>query len=402
MTHHVSQAAFVPHDIDEAVVGSSTGPLSGLTVAVKDMFDIAGSRTSGGSPAWRDAHPPAGEHAGAVRSLLDAGATIIGKTVCDEFFYSITGSNAHFGTPINPRSPDRIPGGSSSGSASATASGACDLAIGSDTGGSVRIPAAHCGIYGIRTTKDRFDFTGAMTMAPSFDAGGWFASSAGVLRQAGPVLLRGPGQLAQVRAVLVLDEVREAATDPVTRVVTDALRATSSLMPAASRANLAGAHLDDWREAMRVVQAHEVWETFGEFVTSRQPTLGPGIRERMLLASGISDHDAAEARSVLREATHRMESLTPVGTVIALPTTPDLAPLLDSTAQELESYRVNAMRLVCMASISGLPQVSLPLGMLNGAPVSLSLIGWRGGDEALLDLAVALSPLAGSIIHTTA
>src|SRR5215831_8130488 len=126
------------------------------------MYDIAGTRTGGGNADWLAAHPPATAHAAAVRRLLEHGATVIGKTVCDEFFFSVTGANAHYGTPVNPRAPGRLPGGSSSGSAAAVAAGACDFALGSDTGGSVRIPASLCGIYGIRTTHGRLPVDGLM------------------------------------------------------------------------------------------------------------------------------------------------------------------------------------------------------------------------------------------------
>ena len=131
---------FVPHDLAAPIVGANTGPLAGLTCAVKDLYDVAGSRTGGGSPDWLAAQKPAAKHAAAVQKLLDAGATIVGKTICDEFFYSVSGANHHYGTPENLRAPGRMPGGSSSGSAAATAAGACDIALGSDTGGSVRLP----------------------------------------------------------------------------------------------------------------------------------------------------------------------------------------------------------------------------------------------------------------------
>ena len=154
MTTARIRTAFVPHDLKAPIAGATSGPLHGLTVVIKDMYDIAGERTGGGNPDWLAAHEPATRNAMLVQKLLDAGATITGKTVCDEFFYSIAGVNAHYGTPVNPRAPGRLPGGSSSGSASAAASDACDFAIGSDTGGSVRIPSSFCGLYGIRTTHE--------------------------------------------------------------------------------------------------------------------------------------------------------------------------------------------------------------------------------------------------------
>src|SRR5262249_15176540 len=118
-------SAFVPHDLAQPIQGAADGPLVGLGAAVKDMFAIQGQRTGGGSPEWLAAASPARTHASAVARLLNAGAAIVGKTICDEFFYSMTGANAHYGTPVNPRAPDRLPGGSSSGSAAATAGGAC-------------------------------------------------------------------------------------------------------------------------------------------------------------------------------------------------------------------------------------------------------------------------------------
>ena len=188
---HTLQSAFVPHDLPEPIIGKADGPLAGLTSAVKDIYDIAGQRTGCGSPAWLEVAEPAGKSAGLVQKILDAGATVVGKTVCDEFVFSVTGANAHYGTPINPRASGRLPGGSSSGSASAVASGACDFALGSDTGGSVRIPASFCGIYGIRPTFGRMDLSGTQAMAPSFDMPGWFASGPGLFRNIGAVLLEG-------------------------------------------------------------------------------------------------------------------------------------------------------------------------------------------------------------------
>src|SRR5262245_54572290 len=197
---------FVPHNLKAPIVGAPSGPLVGLTAVIKDMYDIAGERTGGGNPNWLEAQKPATKNAVVVQKLLDAGATITGKTICDEFFYSVAGVNAHYGTPLNPRAPGRLPGGSSSGSASAAASGACDFAIGSDTGGSIRVPSSFCGLYGIRTTHGRVDLEGAMHMAGSFDACGWLASGPGVFRRVGPVLLGGTTTAAEISKLIVLDD----------------------------------------------------------------------------------------------------------------------------------------------------------------------------------------------------
>ena len=390
------RSAFVPHDLEQPLAGAGGGPLAGLTAAVKDMFDVAGERVGGGSPAWLAAQEPARTHSAAVAALLEAGATIVGKTVCDEFFYSVIGANAHYGTPLNPRAPDRIPGGSSSGSASACSAGACDVALGSDTAGSVRVPAALCGVYGIRATHGRIDLRGAMRMAPTFDSGGWFAASAGLLRRVGPVLLREwAGEAGDVARVALLEDAFAHAEADVAALCRGFLRGASGALPELRAQRLAGDAIDDWREAMRITQAHEVWESFGAFLSAGDPELGPGVAERMRIAATIGEAEVERSRAVLAEATRRVEEATAERTVLALPTTPAIAPLLGAPAAELEAFRVDTMRLVCLASISGLPQVTVPIGSVAGAPVGLSFIGWRDGDEALLALAQRISPFVG-------
>src|SRR6185369_16173489 len=189
MSSPVRRSAFVPHDLKAPLKGAASGPLAGLTAVVKDMYEIAGERMSCGNPTWLEVHQPATQHCPPVQKLLDAGATIIGKTVCDEFFYGVTGANAHYGTPQNIRAPGRLPGGSSAGSAAAVGAGLCDFALGSDTGGSVRIPASFNGIYGLRPTHERIAHRGVADMAPTLDVPGWFAATPGVFRNVGAVLL---------------------------------------------------------------------------------------------------------------------------------------------------------------------------------------------------------------------
>jgi amidase len=388
-------AFFVPHDLAAPVAGAPGGPLGGLTVAVKDMYDIAGERTGGGSPDWLARQSPAGRHAGAVARLLEAGATVIGKTICDEFFYSVSGANAHYGTPTNVRAPGRLPGGSSSGSAAATAAGACDIGLGSDTGGSIRIPAAQCGIYGIRPTHGRIDLTGGMAMAPSFDVPGWFAGGPGVFRNVGAALLQGARVEAAVEAVIVAEDACAQADDAVAATLLAALARMAPVLPPTRTVRVAPDGFDHWREAFRIIQARETWGTYGDFITRHRPKLGPGIKERMAFAATVGEADAAAARPVHEAARAHLHGLLTPGTVLALPSAPCIAPLIDAPADALESFRVRVMRLTCMAGLSGLPQVSLPVGTVDGCPVGLSFMGWSGGDEALLDLAVAVARFGG-------
>ncbi len=371
----------MPHDLAAPVAGAAGGPLAGLRVGVKDSYDIAGERTGAGSPEWLAEQEPASGHAAAVAALLDAGATVAGKTVCDEFFYSLSGISAHYGTPVNPRAPGRIPGGSSSGSAAATAGGACEIGLGTDTGGSIRVPSAFCGLYGLRPTHGRVPMGGCRRMAPSFDVAGWMAADAATLAAAGPVLLPGDGAVsADVVRVVVAEDAFDEADPEVGEAAEHALES----LPAPDRGAIAReAGLDGWRGAFRVVQAYEVWQTYGEFVTRVRPALGPGVRERMAVAATVTEQDAALAREVGAEASRQVRAIARPGTVIALPTVP-CGPLeIDAGEAEVESFRTRTLRLTCVAGLSGLPQVTVPAG--------LSLIGWPGGDEALLDLAVALA-----------
>src|SRR6185312_16840556 len=220
----------------------------------------------------------ANKNADVIQKLLDAGATITGKTICEEFFYSVTGINAHYGTPVNARAPGRMPGGSSSGSASAQGAGLCDFALGSDTGGSVRIPASFNGIYGIRPTHGRIGTQGVRDMAPSFDTVGWFAPGPGVFRKVGSVLLDGRRVPAKIQRVVVVEDAFEQADPEVSDLLRTLLEFMGDDLPAMAHGKLAPDGFDPWREAMRILQAHEVWQTFGDFVTRHNPKIGPGVR----------------------------------------------------------------------------------------------------------------------------
>jgi amidase len=391
-------AFFVPHDIAAPVAGSGDGPLAGLNAAVKDMYDIAGFPTGAGNPTWLATHGPAKTHAAAVAKLLRAGATIIGKTICDELFFSVTGINVHYGAPANLRAPGRIPGGSSSGSAAATGAGACDFALGSDTGGSVRVPAALCGVYGLRPTHGRVDLTGAVLMAPSFDTCGWFAPSPGVLRRVGGVLLDGARVDAPVDAMIIVSEAFPEVDPAIATAVKSFLARAAHVLPRPQEKSVAPDGLDPWREAFRIIQAREAWESFADFVRTEKPQLGPGIKERVAFASTVTDEQADAARRVMAAARTHLRALVSPGTVMALPTSPSIAPKLDLDEKSLDAFRTRVQRLTSMAGLAGLPQINIPAGTVAGCPAGVSFIGWAGGDEALLDLACRLSRYCGVVV----
>jgi amidase len=391
----MSGSFFVPHDLQAPVRGAATGPLAEFTAVVKDMYDIAGSRTGGGNPDWLAAQQPATRHAAAVEQILAAGSIITGKTICDEFFYSVAGANVHYGTPPNLRAPGRLPGGSSSGSAAACGANACDFALGSDTGGSVRIPASFNGLYGLRPTHGRVDLTGAMAMAPTFDVGGWFANAPGVFRRVGAVLLQGTTVAAPLTRLIVATDAFAQADAEVAALGREFLKRAAGMLPALAELPVAPTGFDEWPEAFRIVQAKEVWESFGDFVRRAKPKLGPGIKERMEFAATVTPEAADAARKVVAAGRAHIRALVPPGTMIAIPTAPSIAPPIGSSQEEMESFRVRVMRLTCMAGLGGLPQMNLPMGTVAGCPAGLSLIAWPGGDEALLDVAVLLARFCG-------
>jgi amidase len=395
MTTPSYRSAFVPHDLKAPIAGARSGPLAGLTAVVKDMYEIAGERMGCGNPEFLAAQPPAERHCPPVQKLLDAGATITGKTICDEFFYSVTGANAHYGTPVNARAPGRLPGGSSAGSAAAVGAGLCDFALGSDTGGSVRIPASFNGIYGLRPTHERIAHAGVADMAPSFDVPGWFAATPGVFRNVGAVLLDERRVAARIERVVVLEDAFAQAEPAAAELLRTLLEFMSDDLPATAHGKIAPEGFDPWREAFRIVQAYETWQTFGAFVTRAQPNIGPGIRERMQFAATVTTAQADAARAICDKARAHIRQVAVPGTILALPSAPGIAPPAATPAAELDDFRTRVMRLTCTAGVAGLPQMSIPAGTLAGCPVGLSFIGWAGGDEALLDLAVVLARHCG-------
>src|SRR3954451_2823866 len=210
-----------------AVKGSWTGPLAGLTFAAKDAFHVKGARTGFGQPDWHRTHDPATETAAAVQQALDGGADMVAKSHCDELCYSLTGENVHFGTPVNVNAPGRGPGGSSNGSAAAVAGSLVDFALGTDCGGSVRIPASYCGIIGIRPTYGRVSAHGVLPFGPSFDVVGWFARDPDVFVEVGKVLLEEDRAASPRRLIIAVD-----AWSLLERPVAEALA------PAASKAGV--------------------------------------------------------------------------------------------------------------------------------------------------------------------
>ena len=378
-----------------ALHGAGEGPLAGLTFAAKDVFDIAGSRTGFGNPAWLESHPPAASTAPAVQSLLDAGADMLGKTLTDEITYSLSGQNAHYGTPVNPAAPGRIPGGSSSGSASAVAGGLVDFALGTDCGGSVRLPASYCGVLGIRPSHGRVSLEGVAPFTWSFDVAGWFARDAGVLAKVGATLLGDDGESPAPRRLLYARDAFGVVDSEVAAALAPVVELAASVVGEQVDIIVSTDELTGWYETFRVIQAWEIWSNHAAWVEEAKPEFGPGIRERFEWASRVTQQDMEAARSRRSTIVQRIRGLFGEGDVLCLPTSPRVAPPTDAPTDELENrVRAQAMSLLCIAGLAGLPQVSLPLASLGGLPLGFSLVGPWGADAQLHALSQRLMSLA--------
>ena len=376
------------------VPGAAAGPLAGLSFAVKDLIDVAGVPTGGGNPDWpRFAGTPA-RHAWVVQTLLDAGASVAGKTITDEVSLGILGENAHDGTPLNPAAPRRVPGGSSSGSASAVAAKACDFALGTDTGGSVRVPSSFCGLYGIRPTHGRIDFTGIAVQAPGSDTCGWFARDAATSARVGEVLFGSALPATMPTTLLVAEDAFGLADENVQQALAPAVGRLAALIGQRRDVTLAPPGLSTWQRAQRVLQGSEAWHTFQPWLDGHNPRLAFSVARSLLQSSMFTDAERNAAKLIRMEACARLRLLLPPGTILCLPTTPFAALQKGLPLHQLDPLRERIACLTSQGGLTGIPQINLPGATVDCAPVGLSIISARGLDLDLLRVAVAFEAQA--------
>lgn len=387
---HKSRAtkAFCNH-IKLQIPGVPSGPLHGLTFAAKDNFDVEGQICCYGNPDWLKTHEPAVETAWAIAKLLGAGASLEGKTITDELAFSLNGQNYHYGTPRNAVSPDRVPGGSSSGSASAVGNGDVNFALGSDTGGSVRVPAAFNEVFGFRPTHGAISVAGVLPLARSFDTVGWFAQTATLLRKVGNELLPADRSgIALGRAILAADafEIADPAVASTIRAAAGTIRGFIAVMGEMPVAESLGG-LSEWLRCFRRNQLREIWQEHGRWIENVKPKFGPEIKQRFELARTVAASEEGDDRARRRQISLHMSEWLGDDTVLVLPTVATIAPSLKSSPEELASFRDRTLALTSIASLARLPQVQIPVGRVEGGAVGLSIIGPRGSDRDLLALA---------------
>jgi amidase len=385
--------AFVPGPRTH-IEGRPGGPLSGLTFAAKDLFDVAGVPTGGGNHDWPTGRPLPTRHAWAVQALLDGGATLVGKTITDEVSLGILGENAFDGTPINVRAPGRVPGGSSSGSAAAVAAGLCDTALGTDTGGSVRVPASFCGLYGIRPTHGRLDLTGMMSQAPTSDTTGWFARDAETFARVSSVLLQEEIPTALPTSLVIAVDTFGFADAPVAAALQPMVARLAALIGASREELMAPQGLSVWARAQRTLQPVEAYNTFKDWLDERNPRFAFSVARNLVMGSMVPESARGWANLMRQEARGRMAWLLPHGTILCLPTTPFPAPLSGQRLSMLDPLRDRITCLCAQGGLAGHPQVNLPGTTVDGLPVGLSIIGPRGSDATLVAVARAMEEKA--------
>ena len=372
--------------------GRGEGPLAGRTFVAKDVIDVAGVRTGAGNPDVLAAAGPARESASAVQALLDAGAVCIGKSHTAETAYALSGVNAHYGTPRHPLDPARDPGGSSSGSAVAVAAGIADMALGTDTAGSVRVPASYCGVIGMRPTHGRVSTDGVFPLAPRFDTVGWMSREGQLVRRVGEALLGTGRRRGRITQLLVARDMFEVCDPGVADAAADAVgRISMALLRTPEPISFWGiGQAEEWPDTFRTLQRADAWRANREWIERLRPTFGPETEQRWKEAAAVTEAEVRDAERTAALLTERVWELLSGGAVMVVPTAPGPAPRLDLDPTAATEVRRRLMTFTVIAPLARAPQISLPLLEVDGLPVGLGLMAGPGADELLLDVAAFL------------
>lgn len=381
--------AFV-RDNHIAIEGARSGPLKGLVYAAKDVFMIRGSTFGNGHPDWLRTHGPDPQTASAITTLLDAGADLVGKTVCDELCFSISGENWNYGSPFNPHDIRRFTGGSSAGSGAATAGGLVDFAIGSDCLGSVRVPAGYNGLLGMRPTYKRIPNDGEAPYCASMDVLGYVAADPEVFLKVSEVLLGQDEEEVEFKQLYIADDCFKALDLDVYEALKPAIEFTGSKLEHVQHVTVAPEGLDKWIEAFRFVQGYEVWESYGGWIQKYRPHLSRGPKERLEWASKITRNQYFEALKEKQRINEYFTSFLPKGSILCLPTTASIAPLRTTSLEEINRTRAISTNFLCISPLTSTPQVTVPLVSQDDMPLSMTLISGYGTDLALAKFASKL------------
>jgi len=370
-----------------AIEGSGEGPLKGLVFAAKDVFKILGSTVGNGHPLWLKTHGPDDFTSSIILRLLDAGADLVGKTICDELCFSISGENWNYGCPLNPHDPRRFTGGSSAGSGAATAGGLVDFALGSDCLGSVRVPGAYNGVLCIRPTYRRVPSDGEAPYCASMDVLGFLANSPDTFKRVGRVMLGEDEKPGTIRRLLIAKDCMEAVDSDVVESLRPAVRHIGEAVGEVKEVAVSKEGLDRWVEIFRIIQGYEVWESYGGWYQKYRPFLNRGPKERLEWASTITRQQYREAYAKRQGIIDQVDALVEDGGVLCMPTVASVAPLRTTPLEEFSGTRLQSTKMLCISPLSGTPQINLPMVKQHDVPLGLTLIGARGTDLSLVDFA---------------
>lgn len=374
-----------------ALKGSDQSELSDLVFAAKDVFKILGSTYSNGHPEWLRTHEPDDFTASIIVKLLEAGADLVGKTVCDELCFSISGENWHYGSPLNPHDPRRLAGGSSSGTGVAAGGGLVDFAIGSDCLGSVRVPASYNGVIGLRPTYQRVPNDGEAPYCASMDVLGYVAKNPDVFQRISRVLLGEDTKPYQFKRLLVAEDCFDAVNEDVNQALQPAIDFIKGHFETVERIKIAPEGLQEWVQVFQIVQGYEVWESYGGWLRKHRPFLPPGQTERLKFCSEITLQEYRIACERKEEISTYIRSVVTDDALLLLPTAASVAPLRTSSLEEINMTRAQSAQLLCISPLSGIPQITLPLSEQEEVPLGITLIGPHNSDMSLTEFATDLT-----------
>ena len=373
----------VPHSPKNSIFFNKTGTLKNLNFLVKDMCKVKDHRTSCGNPDFYQKCIPANDYAPFLKEILEAGATLKGITICDEFFYSLIGENSHYGTPANLNAPGCVPGGSSSGSAAALTTNLYDFSIGSDTGGSVRVPASFCGLFGIRPTHNRINTEDVYPMAPSFDTLGWFAKDIDIFKNVGSVLLNSNEKTEfSFKEFVIAEDILELASPEIIKLFNNYI---NDKFPEIKKIRLSKHNKEEIADNFRILQGGEIKENIIPWILENKPKISPEINNRIEMAMKITTDEINKAQKFREKLKLEIDKSLPKEIIALFPTTPFSSLKCGQSDKQLASYRKKLMEFTSIAGMTSRPQISMPKFKDNTGPIGISLLGWQYSDEILLE-----------------
>lgn len=385
--------------------------LAGLTFAINDIFELEDYVTGFGNPDWARTHVAAEKTAVTVTALLKNGAVCVGQTVMGELGFGVSGENMHYGTPINPEMPAHVPGGSSSGSAVAVAAGLVDFALGTDTIGCIRIPAAFCGLLSYRPSHGAVSTIGILPNSQSLDTVGWLARDPSILLRVGHTLLKlNTVEPRRARRLIFADDLFQLSKVPKQKaevVINKAIENLSGYQPqqhinfgqhiSLNVPSLKGfldqstnmqngiSNLKALSSAMVSLQRHEFKTNHEDWVKSVEPKLAHDVSDNLLTAINTTHENIKALYDIRKELRACMQILLKDDGILVIPTVADPPSKLNSKKRDTVESHNRALILSSIASMSGCCQVTIPLGKNDGCPISVSFITFHGGDKFLLD-----------------